>query len=95
MNRFEALGAPPTLSPKELSMHMKMIPSSVLSPSCERCMAAICLIQRFGCTTNWTTLRFPAHPGAEESSKLYHAACKLLTHATGEPIPYRFFQQEF
>ena len=75
MNRFEALGAPPTLSPKELSMHMRMIPSSVLSPELRTLYGGDLLNPKIRLYDELTTLRFPAHPGAEESSKLYRAAC--------------------
>lgn len=76
-------------------MHMKMIPSSVLSPELRTQYAGDLLNPKIRLYDELTTLRFPARPGAEETSKLYRHACKLLTHASGEPIPYRFFKQEF
>lgn len=95
MNRFEALGAPPTLSTKELSMHMKMIPSSVLSPELRTQYGGDLLKPKVRLYDELTTLRFTLTQEGEAEDKLYRKACKLLTHASGEPIPYRFFRQEF
>ncbi|MCE5189602.1 MAG: hypothetical protein LLF75_10560 [Eubacteriales bacterium] len=95
MNRYEALGAPPTLSSKDLAMHIKMLPSAALLPELRTQYSGDLLKPKVRLYDELTTLRFPARPGPEERSALYISACAKLAHASGEPIPYRFFKKEF
>lgn len=95
MNRYEALGAPPTLSSKDMSMHIKMLPSAALSAELRTQYSGDLLKPKVRLYDELKTLRFPPRPGAEEKNELYSSACKKLAHASGEPIPYRFFKSQF
>jgi hypothetical protein len=95
MNLYETLGAPPTLSSKDLSMHIKMMPSTLLSKEQRTQYGGELLNPKTRLYNELKTLRFPPRPGPEEINSLYKKVCQKLSHASGEPIPYRFFKAEF
>ena len=95
MNLYEVLGAPPTLSSKDMSMHIKMMPSTLLSKEERTKYSGELLNTKIRLYSELKTLRFPPRPGAEEINSLYKTVCKKISHASGEPIPYRFFKAEF
>ncbi len=95
MNLYEALGAPPTLSSKDMAMHIRMMPTTLLSPQQRTQYSGELLNPKTRLYNELKTLRFPPRPGEEETNSLYKSVCKKITHASGEPIPYRFFKTEF
>lgn len=92
MNRFEAMLAPPTLSGKEMAMHVKM--QSAIPREEANILRSEMFVPKVRLYDELTTLRF-RRPGPEAESFTYRAFCKALTGAGGEGIPYRFFKGEF
>lgn len=92
MNRFEALLAPPTLSGREMAMHVRMQKEVSLSEA--GTYRAQMLIPEIRLYDELTTLRF-TRPGPDEENTAYRKACIALSGASGTPIPYRFFKEEF
>ena len=92
MNRLEALLAPPTLSSKDMAMHVKM--QKAVPREQANSLRAEMLVPEVRLYDELTTLRF-RRPGPEEESAAYTAACAALSSASGKPIPYRFFKGEF
>lgn len=95
MNLYEVLGAPPTLSSKDMSMHIRMMPSTLLTKEQRTQYGGELLNSKTRLYNELKTLRFPPRPGANETNSLYLKACKMISHASGDPIPYRFFKAEF
>lgn len=92
MNRFEAMLAPPTLSNKDMSMHVKM--QKEISRDEANAYRAEMLVPEVRLYDELTTLRF-RRPGPDEESPAYKKICGLISGASGTPIPYRFFKGEF
>ena len=92
MNRFEAMLAPPTLSSKEMAMHVKM--QKEVSRDEANSYRAEMLVPEVRLYDELTTLRF-RRPGPDEENGAYRKACSALSGAKGTPIPYRFFKGEF
>ncbi|MDO5133235.1 MAG: hypothetical protein Q4D81_09670 [Eubacteriales bacterium] len=92
MNRFEAMLAPPTLSGKEMAMHVKM--QKEVSRDEANAYRAEMLVPEVRLYDELTTLRF-RRPGPDVQNTAYRKACSALSGATGTPIPYRFFKGEF
>ena len=92
MNRFEAMLAPPTLSNKEMAMHVKM--QTAISKDEANNYRAEMLVPEVRLFDELTTLRF-RRPGPDETSTAYKKFCGMFSGASGSPIPYRFFKGEF
>lgn len=92
MNRFEAMLASPTLSSKEMAMHIRM--QTAIPKDQATKLKGEMLVPEVRLYDELTTLRF-GRPGPEENNALYNRFCKSLSRAAGEPIPYRFFKGEF
>ena len=72
MNRFEALLAPPTLSGREMAMHVRMQKEVSLSEA--GTYRAQMLIPEIRLYDELTTLRF-TRPGPDEENTAYRKAC--------------------
>ena len=92
MNRFEAMLAPPTLSNKDMAMHVKM--QTAISKDEANNYRAEMLVPEVRLFDELTTLRF-RRPGPDETSSAYKKFCGMFSGASGSPIPYRFFKGEF
>ncbi len=92
MNRFEAMLAPPTLSNKDMAMHVKM--QTAISRDEANSYRAEMLVPEVRLYDELTTLRF-RRPGPDESNSAYRKFCGMFSGASGSPIPYRFFKGEF
>ena len=94
MNRYEALGAPPSLSSKDMAMHVKMLPQSAISKELRTQYSAELLNPKLRMYDELSTLRFP-RPGPAEENADYAEVFRKISHAGGAPIPYRFFKAEY
>ena len=80
MNRLEALLAPPTLSSKDMAMHVKM--QKAVPREQANSLRAEMLVPEVRLYDELTTLRF-RRPGPEEESAAYTAACAALMQVSG------------
>lgn len=93
MNRFETLLAPPSLTPKELSIHINMhpeIPRDV-SGKCKNDFANVATRLH----DELTTLRFRRTLANAPAPTRYEEVNRRLTGSTATPIEWRFFAGEF
>ena len=84
--------APPTLSNKDMAMHVKM--QTAISRDEANSYRAEMLVPEVRLYDELTTLRF-RRPGPDESNSAYRKFCGMFSGASGSPIPYRFFKGEF
>ena len=91
MNRFEAMLASPTLSSKDLAMHIRM--QTAIPRDKANNLRAEMMVPEVRLYDELTTLRF-RRPGPDEDNAFYRDFCATLSAASGTPIPYRFFKGE-
>lgn len=93
MNRFEALLAPPSLSPKELSIHIRMHPEirSEVQVACKSELVSVSTRLH----DELTTLRFRLPLGDGPADPRYQRVNVALTGSRATPIEWRFFAGEF
>ncbi|MDX5398110.1 MAG: hypothetical protein LPK92_00045, partial [Actinomycetes bacterium] len=93
MNRFETLLAPPSLTPKELAIHIRMHPEipAEVSGACRNELVRVDVRLH----DELTTVRFPSRLTETPAPPQYGQLNRRLTGATATPIPWRFFAGEF
>ncbi len=91
-NRFETLSAPPSLSAKDLSLHIRM--QSSLPQEVRNSCSLDLLNPKLKLYDELTTVRFTRSLPTDEDPG-YAKFCKALSRSTATPIPYRFFAGEY
>ncbi|MGB7962557.1 MAG: hypothetical protein WCF12_06295 [Propionicimonas sp.] len=93
MNRFETLLAPPSLSSKDLSIHINMHPEipKEVSGKCKNDFANVATRLH----DELTTLRFGRTLADSPAPARYQALNQQLTGSTATPIDWKFFADEF
>lgn len=93
MNRFETLLAPPSLTAKELGVHLKM------HPELPQDVAASCRSQLVDVSVRMhdelTTRRFPVRLNTDPEAPDYRATIRAFFGSKAEPIGWAFFGDEY